>query len=54
MSGGPPPRVKSPFKVISWTSTDAYTIKEIKDRWMVNRVHAKFLRKFIKNPTPKE
>ncbi|KAJ9058304.1 hypothetical protein DSO57_1013789 [Entomophthora muscae] len=43
-----------PFEVISWTSTDAYTIKEIKDRQMVNHVHAKFLRKFIKNPPPKE
>ncbi|KAJ9089513.1 hypothetical protein DSO57_1012214 [Entomophthora muscae] len=43
-----------PFEVISWTSTDTYTIKEIKDRQMVNRVHTKFLRKFIKNPPPKE
>ncbi|KAJ9087580.1 hypothetical protein DSO57_1031761 [Entomophthora muscae] len=43
-----------PFKIISRTSTDAYTIKEIKDRRMINCVHAKFLRKFVKSPPSNE
>ena len=39
---------KGPFEIIEKTSTDAYTIKELQDGRIVNRVHAKFLRAFHK------
>lgn len=36
-----------PFEVIEKTSSDAYSIKDVKSGSIINRVHAKFLRKFF-------